>query len=213
MSKTQGKRNARDYYATPQWCIDGLANTLYTILNTGIYINPFYLCDIGAGDGRIGLTCKAKLLSIIDLNCLFVDIVKIKDPLKDCTWLTKDFMKINLNKLFRKKLMPRLFVSNPPFSMSNQIVFKTIDYLKTCRTGIAAFLLRLNWLGSNKRAAWLQENPPGKLLVLTPRPSFTGKGTDSPEYAWFLWSRGIELGSTINIIRRDHLSDKENGND
>lgn len=63
-----------------------------------------------------------------------------------------------------------------------------------------AFLLRLNFLGSKDRRDWWQTRMPTALYVLTPRPKFlmrdgsevlgkNGKpGTDSCEYAWFVWS-------------------------
>lgn len=47
-------------------------------------------------------------------------------------------------------------------------------------------LLRLNFLGSQRRAAWLRAWTPD-VYVLPRRPSFTGRGTDSCEYAWCVW--------------------------
>ena len=47
-------------------------------------------------------------------------------------------------------------------------------------------LLRLNYLGSEKRAAFFQEVPPD-VYVLPNRPSFVRGGNDSCEYAWFAW--------------------------
>ncbi len=207
MSRTKGinakNRHARDCYVTPHWCINSLVDSLYEIITPHVFIYPWYLCDIGAGDGRIGYTCKTKLESKIKTHCLLIDTSPIKKPPKGCTLLTKDFMRVNLDKVLRNTKMPKLFVSNPPFSLSDKIVFKTVDYLNGCGTGIAAFLLRLNWLGSIKRSVWLQSNPPQKLLVLTPRPSFTGKGTDATEYAWFMWGKNINLGNVINIIKKN----------
>jgi hypothetical protein len=55
--------------------------------------------------------------------------------------------------------------------------------------GTAAFLLRLNWLGGQARAAWHRANP-CDVYVLPRRPSFTGKGTDATEYAWMVWGTG-----------------------
>jgi len=207
MSRTKGinskKRKLRDHYATPEWCIHPMADALYNIIAQDTFIHPFYLCDIGAGDGRIADICKKKLASKIKTHCLLIDLVQAKTTPKGCRWLIKDFMKLNLDKLFTNKYMPKLFVSNPPFSASNKIVFKTVEYLNTCQTGLAVFLLRVNWLGSTTRSTWLQANPPQKLLVVTPRPSFTGKGTDASEYAWFMWSTSnMNLGNVINIIKK-----------
>ena len=52
--------------------------------------------------------------------------------------------------------------------------------------GAVVMLLRLNFLGSEKRASWLRANPPS--IYVTPcRPDFTGGGGDATEYAWFVW--------------------------
>jgi len=206
MSRTKGRKSSirlpRDLYATPNWCIHILADVLYNSITPHIFIHPFYLCDISAGDGRIASICKNKLKSKIKMHCLLIDIVKASTTPKGCQWLIKDYNKVNLNSVFNNKQMPRLFISNPPFSLADQMVYKTVDYLNTCDSGIAVFLLRLNWLGSVKRSVWLQHNPPNKLLVLTPRPSFTGKGTDATEYAWVMWSKNIDLGNAINIVKK-----------
>ena len=48
-------------------------------------------------------------------------------------------------------------------------------------------LLRLNFLGSRKRAKWWRERRP-EVYVSPARPSFSPDGrTDSTEYAWFIW--------------------------
>ena len=47
-------------------------------------------------------------------------------------------------------------------------------------------LLRINFLGSKKRYGFWKKNPPQAMYVLSKRPSFTGKGTDATEYAWFV---------------------------
>ena len=35
------------------------------------------------------------------------------------------------------------------------------------------------------------------MLVITPRPSFNGAGTDSCEYAWFVWDRGSRYHGAV----------------
>jgi hypothetical protein len=206
MSRSKGlkskSRIPRDLYETPQWCIHLLGNALYDILGTNAMHRATYLCDIGAGDGRIGKTCKKRLQPIVKVSCLFVDIIKPKNKI-DGVFIEKDFLNIRLDKIFRNDYMLKLFVSNPPFSQADKMVFKTVNYLKEQpQGGLAAFLLRLNWLGSLKRTPWLQKNPPDKLLIMTPRPSFTGKGTDATEYAWLIWGVNMQVGQAINIVTK-----------
>lgn len=75
-------------------------------------------------------------------------------------------------------------VTNPPFSLAQEFIDRTLND----RPLFAAYLLRLNFLGSRKRMPWWSAGRiPTHLLVLSQRPSFTGKGTDATEYAWFCW--------------------------
>lgn len=96
-------------------------------------------------------------------------------------------------------------ISNPPFSTA----FADYD-LKTGNVkddGIIEhcfeianddteiiMLLRLNVLGSQKRKWFWDKHPVTQIYVLRQRPSFTGHGTDSIEYAWFVWSNRREPG-------------------
>jgi hypothetical protein len=57
-----------------------------------------------------------------------------------------------------------------------------------------AMLLRLNFLASKKRNPFMREHCPN-VYVLSDRPSFTGKGTDSIEYAWFVWESNARKSS------------------
>jgi hypothetical protein len=82
-----------------------------------------------------------------------------------------------------------IIITNPPFSLAQEFVQHAMDHAPE-----VLMLLRLNFLGSIKRREWLRTHEPSALFVVTPRPSFTGGGTDSCEYAWFYWGprwRGI----------------------
>ena len=75
---------------------------------------------------------------------------------------------------------------NPPFNEAEAHVRRALD-LST--VGVA-FLLRLAFLESAKRADFWREHPPAEVHVFTNRPSFTCGGTDSAAYAWFVWRAG-----------------------
>ena len=66
-------------------------------------------------------------------------------------------------------------------------------------TVAVVLLLRLNFLGTRGRAAFMRRHPPA-VYVLPDRPSFTGKGTDSIEYAWFVWPRERREAGTIRVL-------------
>ena len=52
-----------------------------------------------------------------------------------------------------------------------------------------AFLLRLAFLESRERFAFWQDHPCQRIYVLSERPSFTGGGTDSCPYGFFIWDK------------------------
>jgi len=79
---------------------------------------------------------------------------------------------------------PALILTNPPFSLAQEFVEKSLR-----EADCVVYLQRLNWFGSKKRKEFWTKNPVTHLFVLSQRPSFTGKGTDACEYAWFVWDR------------------------
>ena len=75
-----------------------------------------------------------------------------------------------------------LIFTNPPFSIAQEFIEHSLP-----RAKCVVMLLRINFLGSKKRYNFWQNNKPDAIYVLSKRPSFTGKGTDATEYAWFVW--------------------------
>ena len=61
-------------------------------------------------------------------------------------------------------------------------------------------LLRINYLGSISRHEWWKENTPIAIHVLSKRPSFTGKGTDATDYAWYVWDKSDRLDKGIFFV-------------
>lgn len=80
---------------------------------------------------------------------------------------------------------PDAIVMNPPFRHAMDFVERGIE----CAKGDVACLLRLSWMAGQKRAAFWREHM-ADAYVLPRRPSFTGKGTDASDYAWFVWGAG-----------------------
>ena len=81
-----------------------------------------------------------------------------------------------------------LILTNPPFSIAKEF----IEHSMMCSTTVI-MLLRVNFLGSQARHDFWNQFPPDGLIILSKRPSFTGKGTDATDYAWFVWSDKKEL--------------------
>jgi hypothetical protein len=79
-----------------------------------------------------------------------------------------------------------LILSNPPFSIGREFVERSIGWCAP--TGTVAFLLLLQFLGSNSRADLFAKYPPSTIDIMRPRPSFAEDGsTDMREYALFRW--------------------------
>lgn len=86
------------------------------------------------------------------------------------------------------KALPRvdLVLTNPPFSLATEFIDRSFSHCD----GVIAYLLRLNFLGSQKRKQWWQTRIPTHLYILSDRPSFKFTGqTDATEYAWFVWDK------------------------
>ena len=86
-------------------------------------------------------------------------------------------------------------IGNPPYKHAESHLRHALGL---ARVG-CAFLFRLSFLESRKRAALWKEHPPTVVHVLTRRPSFTADGrTDSAAYAWYVWH-------THRVHRTTHL--------
>ena len=180
-----------DAYETPPWAVERLLEK--ADLPGGLWFEP---C---AGHGNI--------------------ITAVRAARKDVTWAATEVREECLPRLkelgfdngsirdflaFKWPLSPYdLTLSNPPFSFAQEFLEKALSMSQH-----VAFLLRLNYLGSEKRQTFLKYNMPD-VYVLPNRPSFAFGGTDATEYAWLVFhahgqERGIVtvLNSTPLEVRR-----------
>jgi trans-aconitate methyltransferase len=80
-----------------------------------------------------------------------------------------------------------LIVGNPPFTHAESHVRQALSL--AAPGGVVAFLLRLAFLEGQRRRALWDAFPPAEVHVLSRRPSFTGGGTDSAAYGFFVWNQ------------------------
>lgn len=161
-------RNEADFYATPEWCVDAI---LPLLALGGPILEP------AVGEGVI---VRRLLAHDMMASVTMVDIEDRLAGVPPDRFHLYDF-------LAWSKMNPGRFgtvITNPPYSLAMEFVQAALDVTEP--GGEVVMLLRLNFLGSQKRATWLRENPPD-VYVLPKRPSFTNGGTDSCEYAWFRW--------------------------
>jgi len=77
-----------------------------------------------------------------------------------------------------------LVIGNPPYAFAADHVRAALK----CAPRVG-FLLRLNFLESQKRAQLWKDTPLAAVHVFSCRPSFTGGGSDATGYAFFVWDK------------------------
>jgi len=166
-------RRKDDNYSTPGWCTQSILPHL--IASKGkVVLDP--CCGIGnilavvRAFGLSDRTCGIEIDSDRATQSRTYGIVDCRDVLNEESW----------NK-------PDLILTNPPYSLAEKFARRALS--EVAFDGFVCMLLRLNWLGSKKRAPF-HKTYPSDVYVLSKRPSFTGDGTDATEYAWFVWGPG-----------------------
>ncbi len=89
-------------------------------------------------------------------------------------------------------------LTNPPFNVALEIIEKALCDVIDC--GSVIMLLRLNFMGSQKRKSFWIFSPLKHVYVLSNRPCFVNRKSDSTEYAWFVFQRGYTGEATIEVI-------------
>ena len=182
-----------EFYPTPDWAIDRLIDEFVPIAsNDGE--SPIY--EPCVGDGAIVARFRAR----------------------GCTrpWIATDVQRYE----FREGGQPETFaqqsclpaclpsrdaVTNPPFSLTEDIC----KALLASTRRYVVVLVRMTFLGSEKRAEWLRKNPPDLVIHLPRRfqgPNGRGgTGTDASYRAWLVWDvrnqRSIFRSTQIRFAR------------
>ena len=164
-------RSENDYYPTPDALAKHMASLL-TRATASVDFKPSQVCEPCRGEAQA-------IFKYLPEGCQWAELTEGKD------YLNTKFEGV------------KYIVTNPPFNIAMDFVQKGLQ--EVGKDGTAIYLLRLNWLGSQKRHQFLKDNPPTHLFVLSPRPSFTGKGTDSTEYALICWDYGGNLVESPGI--------------
>lgn len=164
-------RQPDDYYATPAWVTRAILPHLKS---------PGSILDPAAGTGALLEAAWGKFgtadLHAIEIDserfiaCQSLGIATTCGDALSMAWPRAD-----------------LILANPPYALALQFVMCACHHLRIWGTGQAAFLLRLAFLESKERNAFLRHRMPDKIKVLPRRPAFVNGKTDSCAYAWFVW--------------------------
>lgn len=175
MSSTNrgAERRPADYYPTPGWCVRRLLERVH--LPLGRWLEP------GAGQGHI---IRAVTLPVDWVACELRP--ECSEPLRAAVGTSG---RVEICDFLRGDLAARhpepfdVAIGNPPYGLAMEFIAAALQRART-----VAFLLRVAFLASRERQPFFQQNMPS-VYVLPDRPSFTGTGTDSADYAWFIWRR------------------------
>ena len=188
------KRAAHDFYATPEKVVS-LFLQESKILST---VNGGGILEPSAGNGNI-----VKAIKQFSPESHVTAVELREEELENLTSVGSDSVIITnfLEEDFTDKF--QLIIGNPPYSLAQEFVEKSISLLEP--EGTVAMLLRVGFLGSKKRHSFFKKFPVSELYVCSARPSFTGKGTDASEYAWFIWKEGASDTSIKCILQEESV--------
>lgn len=182
MSSTN-RSNAReehpnDYYVTPIPVIEKLLPHLEAIapdIFSGIILDPS-----AGGDEERPASYPTALVNY-GIPGLRIAELDIRDT---PTAVQADYLETNLG------YAPNLIITNPPFSLAIEFIKKALE--DVAEGGYVVMLQRLNFLGSDKRKPFWDHYMPHYIFVNYQRINFRPgkKGTDSIEYAHFVWKKG-----------------------
>lgn len=175
-------RSEGDFYETPSWCVESIAQHV-----------PFRGTIIDAGCGTGGITIpllsmdRVITICAVDSSADRLEILRSRTNDPRLTTHHDDFT------TWDHGAHCDMVVMNPPFNQALDFVQHGLEL-----SSMVVALLRLNWLSSQRRSAWLAEHTPD-VYVLSRRPSFTGGKTDATDYAWMVW-RGRSRFGVVQII-------------
>ncbi len=193
-NRKQNKRQVSDYYVTPPSCVKEFLSAWFTDLQqeTTDY-NPIperpdrmlWLDPCSGGDKNHGMSYADTLQSELGINPLTIDIRPDSKAEIIADYLT-----------YKLKSKPDIIISNPPFFIAQEFITKALSDITD--DGYVIMFLRLNFLGTQIRKQFFDNNMPETIYVHHKRPSFTDDGgTDSIEYAHFIWRKGQKLSESI----------------
>lgn len=171
----KSKRQPYDFYETPRYTIQSLLD---------VHKIEYPVLEPCAGTLAI-----SRMLTEGDPYEVYTNDI---NPLAS-TQTHQDYLKTKIQANWMETI-----ITNPPYSLAQEIIEKALK--DVAEDGEVIMLLRLNFLGAQKRKKFWQNTPLKHIYVLSKRPCFLNKKSDMTEYAWFIWQKGYKGKASIEII-------------
>lgn len=197
MSATNRKgrqREANDLYVTPVWCLHRFLEKATFLKTAGLHwVEPS--AGTGAIIDAIATAPERHIPSEIYWNANELD-PQHEQALRNNPFVDEvtigDFMDFN-------HCTCSVVIGNPPYSKG----FEFVQHAHSIATEYVIFLMRTNFLSSEKRADWMRENTPD-VYMLPNRPKFTSSGSgDNSEYGFMVWPIGRPKYTPGKLIMLD----------
>jgi hypothetical protein len=174
--------NLRNDYATPHWCVDLVRPRIEADAAGQTALEP------SCGTGQLIRALPKLRWHAVELNPELADAAGTVPNLDEI--LCADYLD------WTPPAPYRCCVMNPPYNLSLEFVRKArneADY-------IWAFL-KLSWLESETRHAFLTHNMPADIFVIPQRVSSTGNGkSDNAPRAWYRWGPRSDQPTRLHLL-------------
>ena len=192
------ERQKEDYYVTPLWCVRQFMHAW-----DECFVMPESVLDPCAGGDVYNPMSYPTVLQEWGVN----DITTVDIREDSLATITGDYLQMNMTRKYD------MIITNPPYTLAQDFIDRSFENLKPY--GFLVMLLRLNFFGAQRRGEWWQTHLPNYAWVHSRRPSFfpdnwkeimpegTKKGTDSCEYAHFVWQKGKPVKATALRVIED----------
>lgn len=167
------ERQDADHYPTPEWCTRRLMENA-DLYDGGIWLEP------AVGDGAIVRVMQEYHPNITwHTSDIRPESLMHAGMVHTATHYTGDYLE--LAPCITEKYAG--IITNPPFSLAMEFIQASLPIAYS-----VIALLRLGFLESENRNAWIRQNMPDYIYVLPNRQGGTSDGkTDVFTYGWFHW--------------------------
>lgn len=183
------QRHQFDFYQTPLPHVQAAFDLL------PVSFTPSWVLDPGAGTGVWGREARRRYTAAMVHG---IELRDVPCPEGFSVWHAG----IDFTAIGQHAALWDLVVGNPPFNVAEQFIQQSMVMLST--GGYLLFLLRLNFLETQKRYPLWRQYRPFRIGVYVQRPSFTANGgTDATGYMACLWQKGYQGETTLRWLSTD----------